>query len=75
MPRQEAQQEGMSVIEALEMMLGSSLPSVERTPEVRDRAEGAQRAGTVVVEPATLVVEVEVMVMVGVAAVAIAVIV
>ena len=65
----------MSVMEGLVMMLGSSLPVVERAPEVRVSTEGAQRAGIVVVEAATVVVEVEVIVVVGVAAVALAVIV
>jgi hypothetical protein len=62
----------MSVIPPLATRVGSSFPSVERTPEVSDdRMEGAQRAGMVVVEPATVVVELETTVEVGTAAVAV----
>ena len=71
MPKQAAQQEGISVRPGLEV-LGSSLPWVERTPEVICNTEGAQRAGMVVVEPATVIVELAVTVVVGAGAVTVA---
>ena len=54
--------------------LGSSLPYVERAPELTLRAEGWHRAGIVVVEAATVTVLVDVAVEVGVAAVTVDVI-
>ena len=45
------------------------MPNVSRTPEVRSRLDGAQRAGMVVVEPATVTTELAMTVVVGAGAV------
>ena len=67
--KQNTQQSNVVVAAGFVISFGSSLPYVERAPEVTFKAEGWHRAGRVVVEAATVTVLVDVAVEVGMAAV------